>query len=124
MINEEMLGAYLEGNLSPAEMMAMEQELAQNPELQALADDVYGLDIAAITPEDMGLDMDAIEIPQIMEIVEEPVLDLEENTDAEEITEETIEDVDPEGNQLCDMPQIDANDEADWQDTADDLLLM
>lgn len=62
MINEELLGAYLEGNLSENEAAYVESQLAADPDLQDLADDAY-----AYVDEDApyALDLDDIDLPAI-----------------------------------------------------------
>lgn len=62
MINEELLGAYLEGNLSDQEKAYVESELANDPDLQDLADDVYAY---ADEPAPYELDLDDIDLPDI-----------------------------------------------------------
>lgn len=134
MINEEMLGAYIEGSLSPQEMMLVEQELLQDSELQSLVDDVYGLDIVPITTEDLGVDIDSIELPEILAITEEPAmaLDMVENSGeiapTGEIAEEIIEEVDLSDDIISEMPCDDTDDWSQWNpeqgNPSDDELLL
>lgn len=62
MITEELLGAYLEGNLSDQENTYVERELANDPDLQDLADDVYAY---VDEPAPYELDLDDIDLPVI-----------------------------------------------------------
>lgn len=93
MISEEMLGAYLEGNLTDQEAAYVESELALDPDLQDLADDVYA-NVDEAAPYE--LDLDDIDLP---EFADEP---------AEIVYAEIEEDVEPD---IC-----------DWDTVADDSI--
>lgn len=60
MITEELLGAYLEGNLSAEEAKYVEAELASDPDLQEVADDVYAY---VDEPAPYEPDLDDIDLP-------------------------------------------------------------
>lgn len=62
MINEELIGAYLEGNLSDQENAYVESEIALDPDLQDLVDDVYAYDDE---PAPYELDLDDIDLPVV-----------------------------------------------------------
>ena len=77
MITEELLGAYLEGNLTDQETAYVERELANDPDLQDLADDVYAY---ADEPAPYALDLDDIDLPAIEADYEE-IIDIDLNDD-------------------------------------------
>lgn len=80
MISEELLGAYLEGTLTGQEAAYVESQLDIDPDLQALADDVFAY---ADEPAPYELDLDDIDLPVAdVEMVEEAYAEADVYDDA------------------------------------------
>ena len=77
-ISPEMIGAYLEGNLSGEELKTFEKLMTTNPELSNMVDDVRGLemDMAASISEDYPDFMEAFELPLVADLDIQDSLDV------------------------------------------------
>lgn len=67
-VSEEMLGAYLEGNLSESEAVAISKEVAQDENLRAIVeaiinDDNFGSNIMDINETVLGIDLSTLQLP-------------------------------------------------------------
>lgn len=69
-ISPEMIGAYLEGNLSGEELKTFEKLIATNPELSNMVDDIRGLemDMEASISEDYPDFMETFELPLMADV--------------------------------------------------------
>lgn len=69
-VSPEMVGAYLEGNLSGEELKTFEKLIATNPELSNMVDDIRGLemDMEASISEDYPDFMETFELPLMADV--------------------------------------------------------